>query len=311
VGSADGGRGEQSGYAEAGPAGGGGPGGDGGSPCGTGGKGGSGGNGGNGGTSGDGGAGGNATGGAIVSVDTPTETDVSVAGTIDPGSSGASNDDQAGAAGGGNAGGQPGGDEGQDCTGTPGMNGTAGKAGANAVAGVAGLAGVAKGTDYFGPAPDVVPASNTQRPVISGTVRDGQTLKTSNGEWSIPSGLAFSYQWQLCSSTGKDCQNITGATHPSYKLNSADLGNEVTVVVTATDTDGKASDAAATPVGPVADPPPRSNTSLPTSSGTIGVDQTLTAIHGNWSSHDLRRWSGPITLGPHARMRPGCLRCVE
>jgi len=111
-------------------------------------------------------------------------------------------------------------------------------------------------------------------------------LRTNNGGWSIPSGLTISYQWQLCSTTGTDCQNITGATHPYYKLNSADVGNEVTVVVTATDTDRKASDAAATPVGPVAHPPPPSNTSLPTISGTIGVSQTLTAIHGNWSSPD-------------------------
>ena len=45
--------------------------------------------------------------------------------------------------------------------------------------------------------------------------------------------VTYSYHWQQCSSTGTGCANITGATHDDYKPTSADVGHEITVVVTA------------------------------------------------------------------------------
>ncbi len=130
------------------------------------------------------------------------------------------------------------------------------------------------------------PPSNTALPVISGTAQDGQALTTSNGTWSSKNTLTYAYQWQLCNSSGADCANILGATNDYFRLSSLDVGNEVTVVVTATDQVSQSTGATASPIGPVADPPPPSNTALPVISGTAQDGRVLTTSKGSWSSPD-------------------------
>ena len=53
---------------------------------------------------------------------------------------------------------------------------------------------------------------------------------TTDGTWANSQG-SFSYQWQACSSGG--CTNISGATNPTYTVESSDVGGTVAVVVTA------------------------------------------------------------------------------
>jgi hypothetical protein len=137
-----------------------------------------------------------------------------------------------------------------------------------------------------GPIPIPAPPANTALPVISGTVQDGQTLATSNGSWSSPDGLGFRYQWQRCSSTGTSCANVTGAKFGSYKLSSADVGDEITVVISATDDENQTGQATATPTGQVAVPAPPADTAPPVISGTVQDGQTLTTTNGTWSSPD-------------------------
>lgn len=93
------------------------------------------------------------------------------------------------------------------------------------------------------------PPQNKSLPAISGTLTDGQTLKTTTGTWSSPQKLTYAYQWQRCTSTGTRCTNISGATHGSYKLASADTGHKITVRVTATDPEHHTGHATAKPVG--------------------------------------------------------------
>jgi hypothetical protein len=88
--------------------------------------------------------------------------------------------------------------------------------------------------------------------MISGTATVGQTLTTSTGAWSGTVPISYSYQWASCSSS---CSTIAGATASSYKLTGADKGSNVSVVVTATNSAGSAQ-AAARPVGPVAEGAP-------------------------------------------------------
>jgi phospholipase C len=138
-----------------------------------------------------------------------------------------------------------------------------------------------------GDAATSAPPSNTAPPTISGTAQDGQSLTASPGTWSSPDPLAYRYQWQRCDSTGANCANINAATASSYTLTSGDVGHQVTVVVSAIDTNtNQRASASAAPQGPVAAPPPPSNTSLPTLSGTVQDGQTLTAGKGSWSSPD-------------------------
>jgi len=83
--------------------------------------------------------------------------------------------------------------------------------------------------------------SNTGAPTISGTPQEGQTLTASTGSWSSSSNVTYKYQWQRCNSTGAACADIAGATNQTYTVGSADVGNTLRVVVTATNTDGSSS----------------------------------------------------------------------
>ena len=76
---------------------------------------------------------------------------------------------------------------------------------------------------------------NTVAPVVSGTATVGQTLSTTNGTWTGAPAPTFTYQWQ------RNTTNIGGATSSTYVLVSADAGNTVRCVVTATNAVGIAS----------------------------------------------------------------------
>lgn len=78
------------------------------------------------------------------------------------------------------------------------------------------------------------PPENLVPPVVSGVAQDGQTLKASPGTWSSSGRLTYRYQLQLCSPTGTACTSIATARSSSYRLSSAGVGHEMTVVVTAT-----------------------------------------------------------------------------
>jgi hypothetical protein len=130
------------------------------------------------------------------------------------------------------------------------------------------------------------PPRNTTRPVISGTPKDGQTLKTTSGAWSSPSAVTYTYKWQRCTATGTSCTSITGASHPAYKLTSTDVGHKLRVVVSATDQWQQTGRATAPPVGAVGTPPAPRNTGLPVISGTPKQDLTLRTTNGAWSSPD-------------------------
>ena len=109
---------------------------------------------------------------------------------------------------------------------------------------------------------------NTKLPTISGTLQQGQTVTATSGTWSN-SPTSYGYQWQDCVSS-TSCSNISGATSSSYKLKSTDVGDDIDVIVTATNAGGSGS-ATSAAVGPVQAPPPPvppSNTEPPSISGT-------------------------------------------
>jgi len=86
---------------------------------------------------------------------------------------------------------------------------------------------------------------NTILPVITGTVRDAETLTCSQGTWTN-SPSSYAYQWT------RDGSNIGGATSSTYELTNDDVGALIACVVVATNAAGSGS-ATALDVGPVQD----------------------------------------------------------
>ena len=125
------------------------------------------------------------------------------------------------------------------------------------------------------------PPANSLLPSISGTQRVGGTLNANPGAWT-PADVSFSYSWQRADASTVSYQSIPSASAASYTLQSADIGQLVRVIVTATNADSSQS-ATSAATAPIASPP--ANTKLPAPpSGTLQDTSRLSADGGSWDS---------------------------
>ena len=92
---------------------------------------------------------------------------------------------------------------------------------------VAGGGSLARGGDAAEAAVAAAGPTNTSRPALTGTVREGQTLTASNGTWSGTGSITYGYQWQRCDDKGAACANVDGATNNTYTLATADVGSTI------------------------------------------------------------------------------------
>src|SRR5690625_4479416 len=113
---------------------------------------------------------------------------------------------------------------------------------------------------------------NTALPEITGDVELGSVLTVSPGTWTGNPSPTFTYQWR------RGTTDIASATGTTYTLVEADIGQTITCVVTATNSEGTET-ATSNPVGPVAGIAP-SFTVDPVLSGTPTVGETLTVTNG-------------------------------
>lgn len=90
---------------------------------------------------------------------------------------------------------------------------------------------------------DIAPI-NLLPPILSGTPETGETLTVTDGTWRANPAATITYQWK------RDGADIVGATNATYVLVEADETAEITVEVTATNSEGSAIVVTA-PVGPV------------------------------------------------------------
>jgi hypothetical protein len=101
-------------------------------------------------------------------------------------------------------------------------------------------------TDAVAPATSTAAPKNTDRPIISGTPRVGQTLTTDDGSWS-GNPTSYAYQWQRCDADNiVSCTDVAGATAKTYVLRVADLGFRLRVKVTAKNAKGATTATSAT-----------------------------------------------------------------
>jgi hypothetical protein len=115
-------------------------------------------------------------------------------------------------------------------------------------------------------------------PLISGAAKVGEMLATSPGSWN-PAAAGYAHQWQR--RTAGAWADIAGATSSTYTLVSADAGDAVRVVVTATNADG--STAALSGATATVTAPPVLSGTIPAPSGTLTDTNVLTAIPGSWT----------------------------
>jgi hypothetical protein len=123
--------------------------------------------------------------------------------------------------------------------------------------------------------------ANTALPMITGTAKEGQLLSASTGSWTGSMTIAYSYQWQSCSSSGTSCTAISGATLSTYRLAATNVTKTVKVVVTATNATGSASATSAASAAITTGPPV--STTAPALTGTAKDGQTLTTANGTWA----------------------------
>jgi hypothetical protein len=79
---------------------------------------------------------------------------------------------------------------------------------------------------------------NTSPPTISGSPTTGSTLTANPGGWSGATPITFSYRWLTCNDSGDSCNDISGATHQTYLVQSGDTGKTIRVRVTARNSSG-------------------------------------------------------------------------
>jgi Big-like domain-containing protein len=120
---------------------------------------------------------------------------------------------------------------------------------------------------------DTPPSNTGALPSISGVPQEGDVLTASPGEWSGDAPITFSYVWS------------NGLTGNSITLASTDVGQSLTVTVTATNDFGQAS-ATSGSDGPVLPAAPTPGNPPPVISGTpVQQGNTLSVSTGTWNNN--------------------------
>jgi hypothetical protein len=125
------------------------------------------------------------------------------------------------------------------------------------------------------------PPSAVDYPLITGLLREGETLTGWEGEWWGTAPFSFTYAWGRCDANYTRCDLISGATSKTYKLTTADVGSHVYLRVTATNAGGSGSEYSdptsfIRAAGPL-------NAAVPLVSGIATVGESLTASDGIWT----------------------------
>lgn len=77
------------------------------------------------------------------------------------------------------------------------------------------------------------PVPTAPDPVVSGTLKVGETLSTTNGGWTGTQTIEYTYQWQNCTTSSESsCNDIDGAEQQTYTLQPSDFNDRVRVIVT-------------------------------------------------------------------------------
>lgn len=128
----------------------------------------------------------------------------------------------------------------------------------------------------------IVNPSNTVAPVLSGSVKAGNTLTVTNGTWTGTAPITYTYKWEE-STNGTTWTTLTGTTGTTLAITESHVGKRFRVEVTGTNA-GSTAKVLSNSLGPVITAlVPPSNTALPTVTGTAKAGNNLTTSDGTWA----------------------------
>ena len=138
--------------------------------------------------------------------------------------------------------------------------------------------------DYSTP---IVRPVNTSVPFVTGTMKSGQTVTTTDGTWDN-SPTSYAYSWLRCDRDRTNCTPLTSddATDNDniYTLTNDDIGHRVRSIVTATNPGGSSTRASRYRSVVTSGPRP-ANIDLPALSGIMKSGETVTTTDGTWSDN--------------------------
>jgi hypothetical protein len=122
----------------------------------------------------------------------------------------------------------------------------------------------------------------TTAPAVTGTLKVGQQLSGTTGQWNGSAPITYAFQWYRCDTGGAHCSSVHGATKPTYRLVAADTGKTIGFTVTATDATAAKQPAYASLVGLVA---ASTATLVSTTQPKVTVQgQALSVDDGAWTA---------------------------
>ena len=133
---------------------------------------------------------------------------------------------------------------------------------------------------------------NATVPFITGVPTTGSLLTAHPGSWTGSAPITYGFAWQRCSSA-EACDAIAGAEASTYRPTQSDVGFQVRVEVTASNSAGSAT-AASAPTEVVKGESSTAgliNTRAPKITGPARVGSKLTAKPGTWTGAALIRYT--------------------
>jgi hypothetical protein len=131
----------------------------------------------------------------------------------------------------------------------------------------------------IGPVTTTAPV-NAVAPVVTGTVKEGETLSTTSGTWSnSPTGYVYGWQQSL---NGTSAWESAGSGGASFIVSAGNVGRYLRASVSAVNSAGTGATSYSNVVGPVVIGAPTLS-AVPALSGTATEGQTLSTTTGTWT----------------------------
>lgn len=136
----------------------------------------------------------------------------------------------------------------------------------------------------------------TRLPNLSGATQQNSTLTADRGDWTGAQPISFDFSWQRCDSAGNNCATFIVHSHvKAYTLTAGDIGHEMRLEVTATNSHGSTS-VFSNPTAVVTGPTPPATTISIT---RVSLPDQLVIDRVSFSPNVITSRTAPVTARFH------------